>query len=122
MDEFLTATRNAGSTTNTYTDAVVMGRTEADKNIIAIYKKLMGREPDEKELAELRPLLQKEQGKNPNVISTTKDIEGGMKSRTTKTGLDTEQYLIEQIAAKDESKANQILSYYDIFKRTIGVN
>ena len=122
MDEFLTATRNAGSTTKTYTDAVVMGRTEADKNIIAIYKKLMGREPDEKELAELRPLLQKEQGKNPNVISTTRDIEGDMKSRTTKTGLDTEQYLIEQIAEKDEAKANQILSYYDIFKRTIGVN
>ncbi len=68
MDEFLTATRGAGSTTKTYTDAVVMGRTEADKNIIAIYKKLMGREPDEKELSELRPLLQKEQGKNPNVI------------------------------------------------------
>ena len=122
MDEFLTATRNAGSTTKTYTDAVVMGRTEADKNIIAIYKKLMGREPNEKELAELRPLLQKEQGKNPNVISTTRDIEGDMKSRTTKTGLDTEQYLIEQIAEKDEAKANQILSYYDIFKRTIGVN
>ena len=122
MDEFLTATRGAGSTTKTYTDAVVMGRTEADKNIIAIYKKLMGREPDEKELSELRPLLQKEQGKNPNVISTTRDIEGDMKSRTTKTGLDTEQYLIEQIAEKDEAKANQILSYYDIFKRTIGVN
>lgn len=122
MDEFLTATRGAGSTTKTYTDAVVMGRTEADKNIIAIYKKLMGREPDEKELAELRPLLQKEQGKNPNVISTTRDIEGDMKSRTTKTGLDTEQYLIEQIAEKDEAKANQILGYYDIFKRTIGVN
>lgn len=122
MDEFLTATRGAGSTTKTYTDAVVMGRTEADKNIIAIYKKLMGREPDEKELAELRPLLQKEQGKNPNVISSTRDIEGDLKSRTTKTGLDTEQYLIEQIAAKDEAKANQILSYYDIFKRTIGVN
>jgi len=122
MDEFLTATRGAGSTTKTYTDAVVMGRTEADKNIIAIYKKLMGREPNEKELAELRPLLQKEQGKNPNVISTTRDIEGDMKSRTTKTGLDTEQYLIEQIAEKDEAKANQILSYYDIFKRTIGVN
>jgi len=122
MDEFLTATRGAGSTTKTYTDAVVMGRTEADKNIIAIYKKLMGREPDEKELAELRPLLQKEQGKNPNVISTTRDIEGDMKSRTTKTGLDTEQYLIEQIAEKDEAKANQILGYYDIFKRTIGVS
>lgn len=122
MDEFLTATRGAGSTTKTYTDSVVMGRTEADKNIIAIYKKLMGREPDEKELSELRPLLQKEQGKNPNVISTTRDIEGDMKSRTTKTGLDTEQYLIEQIAEKDEAKANQILSYYDIFKRTIGVN
>lgn len=122
MDEFLTATRGAGSTTKTYTDAVVMGRTEADKNIIAIYKKLMGREPNEKELAELRPLLQKEQGKNPNVISTTRDIEGDLKSRTTKTGLDTEQYLIEQIAEKDEAKANQILSYYDIFKRTIGVN
>lgn len=122
MDEFLTATRGAGSTTKTYTDSVVMGRTEADKNIIAIYKKLMGREPDEKELAELRPLLQKEQGKNPNVISSTRDIEGDLKSRTTKTGLDTEQYLIEQIAEKDEAKANQILSYYDIFKRTIGVN
>lgn len=122
MDEFLTATRGAGNTTKTYTDAVVMGRTEADKNIIAIYKKLMGREPNEKELAELRPLLQKEQGKNPNVISSTRDIEGDLKSRTTKTGLDTEQYLIEQIAAKDEAKANQILSYYDIFKRTIGVS
>lgn len=122
MDEFLTATRGAGSTTKTYTDAVVMGRTEADKNIIAIYKKLMGREPDEKELAELRPLLQTQQGKNPNVISTTRDIEGDLKSRTTKTGLDTEQYLIEQIAAKDEAKANQILSYYDVFKRVIGVN
>lgn len=122
MDEFLTATRGAGSTTKTYTDAVVMGRTEADKNIIAIYKKLMGREPNEKELSELRPLLQKQQGKNPNVITTTRDIEGDLKSRTTKTGLDTEQYLIEQIAEKDEAKANQILSYYDVFKRVIGVN
>jgi hypothetical protein len=122
MDEFLTATRGAGTTTKTYTDSVVMGRTEADKNIIAIYKKLMGREPNEKELAELRPLLQKQQGKNPNVISTTRDIEGDLKSRTTKTGLDTEQYLIEQIAEKDEAKANQILGYYDVFKRVIGVN
>jgi hypothetical protein len=121
MDEFLTATRGAGSTTKTYTDTVVMGRTEADRNIIAIFKKLQGHEPTEKELAELRPLLQKEQSKNPNVISQTRDAEGDLKNRTTKTGLDTEQYLIEQIAEMDESKANQVLTLYDTFKKVIGV-
>jgi len=122
MDEFLTATRGAGSVTKSYTDAVVMGDTESDKNIIAIYKKLLGREPNKKELSELRPLLQKQQGKTPNVITTTRDPEGDLKSRTTKTGLDTEQYLIEQISEMDEAKANQVLGYYDIFKRVIGVS
>jgi len=91
MDEFLTATRGAGSITKSYTDAVVMGDTESDKNIIAIYKKLLGREPNKKELSELRPLLQKQQGKTPNVITTTRDAEGDLRNRTTKTGLDTEQ-------------------------------
>ena len=82
----------------------------------------MGRDANSKELKSLIPMLQKQMAKNPDLISTTTDAEGNVVAAKKKTGLNPQQFLLEEIAGKDEAKANQVLGYYNIFKQTLGVN
>jgi hypothetical protein len=124
MDEFLAARKDTGGLggTRTRTNITEFSDTAATKIINAISQQFYGRDANGKELKKLIPLINKELKKNPDVVSTTTDAEGNVVSTKTKTGLDVEQFLIDEVSGKDEAKANKVLGYYNIFKQSIGVN
>jgi hypothetical protein len=124
MDEFLAAKKDTGGLggTRTRTNITEFSDTAATKIINAISQQWFGRDANGKELNRLIPLINKELKKNPDVVSTTTDAKGNVTSTKTKTGLDVEQFLIEEVSGKDEAKAKQVLDYYNVFKQTLGVN
>ena len=124
MDEFLAAKKNTGGLggTRTRTNVTEYDETDLTKIINAIYQDSMGRDANSKELNKLIPMVNKQLKKNPDVISTTTDSEGNVTNTKTKTGVNVEQFLIEEVSGKDESKARQVLDYYNVFKQTVGVN
>ena len=122
LDEFLSKKKGtSGGTTKTFRDATVFGETQARKAVNAMYQQLQGIDATDEQFQQIFPLIQKAQRKNPDVSTTTYDAEGNAVSRVTNTGLDTQQFLFEQLSQTDESKANQILGYFDVFKRVSGV-
>jgi len=125
IDEFLAARKNTNVSkagTKTKTNVVEFSDTSATKIINAISQQFYGRDANSKELNKLIPLINQELKKNPDIVSTTTDSEGNIIRNKTKTGLDVEQFLIDEISQKDEAKANQVLGYYNVFKQALGVN
>ena len=82
----------------------------------------MGRDANSKELSKLIPVVNQKLKKNPDLVSTTTDEEGNVIATKTKTGLNVEQFLIDEVSGKDEAKAKQVLDYYNIFKQSMGVS
>ena len=122
LDEFLSKKKPSDSyTSKTLRDATVYGETDARKAVNAMYQQLQGVNATDEQFQEIFPMLQKTQRKNPNVTTTTYDVEGAPVSRVTNTGLDPQQFLYEQLSQTDETKASKVLEYYDIFKRVMGV-
>jgi len=122
LDEFLSKKKGTGGgTTKTFRDATVFGETQARKAVNAMYQQLQGIDATDEQFKEIFPVIQKAQRKNPDVSTTTYDAEGTAVSRVTNTGLDTQQFLFEQLSQTDETKANQVLGYFDVFKRVMGV-
>ena len=66
-------------------------------------------------------MLQDFQKKNPQVNTSTDNEEGTFTSTMIKTGGDPEEFLLEKLSQKDETKARSVLGYYDAFKSVIGV-
>lgn len=123
MDEFLAAKKGTGlGGTKTRTNVTEYSDTAAKKIINAISQQFFGRDANSKELTKLIPLINKELKSNPDFITTTTNAQGDVTRTKTKTGLDVEQFLIDEISQKDEAKANQVLGYYNVFKQSIGVN
>lgn len=125
MDEYLAARRGTGTGlggTKTRTNVTEYSDTAAKKIINAISQQFNGRDANAKELTTLIPLINKELKSNPDFITTTTNAQGDVVRTKTKTGLDVEQFLIDEISQKDEAKANKVLGYYNIFKQSIGVN
>lgn len=123
MDEFLAAKKGTGlGGTKTRTNVTEYSDTAAKKIINAISQQFNGRDANAKELSNLIPLINKELKSNPDFITTTTNAQGDVTRTKTKTGLDVEQFLIDEISQKDEAKANQVLGYYNVFKQSIGVN
>jgi hypothetical protein len=123
MDEFLATKKGTGlGGTRTKSNILEFSDTSATKIINAISQQFFGRDANGKELKNLIPLINQELKKNPDLVSTTTDAEGNVIRSKTKTGLDVEQFLIDEISQKDEAKANKVLGYYNVFKESLGVN
>jgi len=123
MDEFLAAKKGVSKGgTKTRTNVTEFSETDLTKIINAVYQDSMGRDANSKELSKLIPVVNQKLKKNPDLISTTTDAEGNVVATKTKTGLNVEQFLIEEVSGKDEAKARQVLDYYNVFKQTLGVN
>jgi hypothetical protein len=122
MDAFLSSgNRDGKSLTQTTKTATVYDDTRATALAKNLYQKLQGRDPNAKELKELIPMIQDFQKKNPQVTTSTDNAEGTFSSNTIKTGGDPEEFLLEKLSQKDETKARSVLGYYDAFKSVIGV-
>jgi hypothetical protein len=123
MDEFLAAKKGTGlGGTKTRKDVIEFGETDATMLINTIYQRAMGRDANSKELGKLIPLINQQLKKNPDLVSTTTDAKGNVVATKKKTGLNVEQFLIEEVSGKDEAKAKQVLDYYNVFKQTLGVS
>ena len=123
MDEFLAAQKGTGlGGTRTRTNVTEYDESDLKKIINAVSQDFNGRDANSKELNKLIPAVNKLLKKNPDLISTTTDAEGNVVATKTKTGLNVEQFLIDEISGKDEAKANQVLGYYNVFKQSVGVN
>ena len=124
MDAFLTSGKRSGigeSLTKTTKTATVYDDTRATALAKNLYQKLQGRDPNAKELKELIPMIQDFQKKNPQVNTSTDNEEGTFTSTMIKTGGDPEEFLLEKLSQKDETKARSVLGYYDAYKSVIGV-
>jgi len=123
LDEFLVAQKGVSKGgTKTKPNIVEYSETDLKKIINAIYQDTMGRDANSKELSKLIPVVNQKLKKNPDLVSTTTDEEGNVTAIKTKTGLNVEQFLIDEVSGKDEAKAKQVLDYYNIFKQSMGVS
>ena len=87
--------------------------------INAVLEDAIGRGATKEELKKYTLALQKAQKAAPTV--TTYSTAGDVQTATTTTGINEEQFLIQQIAGTDEAKANKVFNYYDAFKTALGV-
>jgi hypothetical protein len=123
MDAFLTSGKRSdkSSLTQTNVTATVYDDTRATALIKRLYQTAQRRDPSEKELKELIPMVQDFQKKNPQISTSTRNEEDTYRSGTNRLGGDPEEFLVDKLSEKSETKARSILGYYDAFKSVIGV-
>jgi hypothetical protein len=123
-DEFLQDTIDIGGDgaddgPNIRKDIRIFDDSTARTLINAVLEDAIGRGATKEELKKYTLALQKAQKAAPTV--TTYSTAGDVQTATTTTGIDEEQFLIQQIAGTDEAKANKVFNYYDAFKTALGV-
>ena len=122
MDAFLSSgSRDGKSLTQTTKTATVYDDTRATGLIKSLYQRLQGRDPNAQEIKEFIPMIQDFLKKNPQISTSTQNEEGTFSSGTNQLGGDPEEFLLEKLSQKDETKARSVLGYYDAFKSVIGV-
>lgn len=123
-DEFLQDTIDIGGDgaddgPNIRKDIRIFDDSTARTLINAVLEDAIGRGATKEELKKYTLALQKAQKAAPTV--TTYSTAGDVQTATTTTGINEEQFLIQQIAGTDEAKANKVFNYYDAFKTALGV-
>ena len=125
-DEFLQETISLGGVDgeggdgpNIRKDIRISDETTARTLINAVLEDAIGRGATKEELKKYTLALQKAQKAAPTV--TTYSTAGDVQTATTTTGINEEEFLIQQIAGTDEAKANKVFNYYDAFKTALGV-
>ena len=122
MDAFLSSgSRDGKSLTQTTKTATVYDDTRATGLIKSLYQRLQGRDPNAQEIKEFIPMIQDFLKKNPQISTSTQNEEGTFSSGTNKLSGDPEEFLLEKLSQKTETKARSVLGYYDAFKSVIGV-
>jgi hypothetical protein len=86
-----------------------------------VYQDLVGRGASTAELKKYTKMLQAEQKKPEAALTTQYTTSGDVQTATTTGGMNSEQFLIQQISGTDEAKANKVFNYYNAFKNAIGV-
>ena len=92
---------------------------ELAKNLIEeVIRGSLGRNATNAEIKKYTSVLAGIQDKASTV--TKYSTSGGVQTAQVTPGIDQKQYLIDQIAKTDESKANQVLGYYETFMNALG--
>lgn len=104
-----------------YTQLQVSTKNQARGTINQIFQDLLGRGPTQSEFDKYYEMLVAKQKKSAQTTTYARG-EGGATVATTTGGLDSGEYLFQQIAKTDEAKANKIFSFYDVFKKALGVD
>jgi hypothetical protein len=122
MDEYLSGLRGTGGG-NAFTTSrtEISSETEAVRYLNQVSQSLTGKNYPKAKLAEGIKILQQMQKKNPSMTTTSRNDEGDITSSVTRNGLDTQGFLISQIAQTDAAKEKQVLDYYQVFKNSFGV-
>lgn len=100
------------------TETYITNPTTAAGLINNVFRDLLGRKASQEEINKYYSALTKAQKASPSVTTYTN---AGTSSTAIQTGgLDAQQYLIDQIAATDEAKANKVLGFYNTFMNALG--
>lgn len=91
----------------------------AQSLIDAVFQNELGRKATDKETKKYTAMLQKAQRSAPTVTETSGT--GGASSSVTTGGFNEQQFLMNEIAGTDEGKKQQVVGFYDTFKRALGV-
>lgn len=117
--ESISTGAGAGGGPSTTIQRKISTKLEAQTLIDEIYKDVLGRAPTQAEFDKYFKKLTKRQKEKPIVTKYS----GGSTNTVTQTGgPDVEQYLYNQISGTDEAKARQVFSFYDAFKKALGVD
>lgn len=121
----LSQAANAGSAGDgvqkPYIQKQVSTQNQARGTINQIFQDVLGRGPTQAEFDKYYAMLVKKQKASPQTTTYSKGA-GGATMATTTGGLDSGEYLFQQIAKTDEAKANKVFGFYDIFKKALGVD
>jgi hypothetical protein len=113
------AAAGAGGGPSTTIQRKISTKLEAQTLIDEIYNDVLGRAPTQAEFDKYFKKLTKRQSDKP----TKTTYSGGSTNVVTTTGgPDVQQYLYNQISGTDEAKARQVFSFYDVFKKALGVD
>lgn len=93
------------------------------KNIInKVFEDQLGRSATDAEIAKYTATFKEKAAKQPTVTTTT--TKGKKTTLKTQPGFTTgraEQYLVDKIAQTDEAKAGEVLNYYQLFMKELGL-
>ena len=123
-DAFIRETIDNGAGTGTaapitkYVDVSVTPESKAKDFINAIILDTLGRQATDAEVKKYTAALNAAEKKAPT--TTIYKTSGGTRTSSTTGGIDTQQYLLDQISGTDEAKANQVLGFYETFMNALG--
>ena len=121
LDEYLANRPKGGGRSTTTSRTTIFSDTDFRAVAQEVGRALYERELNEEELKKIQPILEKAQRSTPEVTTTTARVDGTSESVTRRTGLNAQQFLIEEIAKTDEAKATQMIGFYDVYKQMTGV-
>ena len=121
LDEYLANRPKGGGRSTTTSRTTIFSDTDFRAIAQQVGIALVDRELNAEELKKLQPILERAQRKTPEVTTTTAGLDGTSESVTKRTGLNAQQFLIEEIAKTDEAKATQMIGFYDVYKQMTGV-
>jgi hypothetical protein len=121
LDEYISNRPKGGGDSTTTTRTTIFSDTDFRAVAQQVGQALVDRDLNPEELKKLQPILERAQRKTPEVTTTTAGADGNAKSIFQRTGLNAEQFLIEEIAKTDEAKATQMIGFYDVYKQMTGV-
>lgn len=110
-----------GAPPKPYIQKQISTQTQARGTINQIFQDVLGRGPTQAEFNKYYEMLVAKQKASPQTTTYAKGT-GGATVATTTGGLDSGEYLFQQIAKTDEAKANKVFGFYDIFKKALGVD
>lgn len=121
LDEYISSRPKGRGDSTTTTRTTIFSDTDFRAIAQQVGQALVERDLNPEELKKLQPILERAQRKTPEVTTTTAGPDGNAKSIFQRTGLNAEQFLIEEIAKTDEAKATQMIGFYDVYKQMTGV-
>jgi hypothetical protein len=121
LDEYMSNRPKRGGDSTTTTKTTIFSDTDFRALAQQVGQALVERDLSPAELKKLQPILEKAQRKTPAVTTTTDGADGSTKSIFERTGLNSQQFLIEELAKTDEAKATQMIGFYDVYKQMTGV-
>lgn len=110
-----------GGVPKPYIQRQISTQTQARGTINQIFQDVLGRGPTQAEFNKYYDMLVAKQKKSAQTTTYAKGA-GGATIATTTGGVDSGEYLFQQIAKTDEAKANKVFGFYDIFKKALGVD
>jgi hypothetical protein len=107
-----------GSSGPTTVTSVTKYKPEAAQQLVdSIIKDTLGRKATTAEIKKYSAMLKSIEGKAASITTYGK---GSNQTQTTMTGLNEQQYLVDQISGTDEGKANKVLGFYETFMNALG--